>query len=218
MLELNIGEAKLHLLPEKAIFIENQQTLLVADVHLGKSETFQNFGIPIPSYVNKLSLDRLQSLCYKLDAKHLIVLGDLFHSKYALSDEVLCLWQSFLANISTTVRLLIGNHDRHLIAQLNSSQLTCITHPIHMDCLILSHEPCEQHGYLNLHGHLHPCVRIKTKLDDLRLPCFYLNRLKNSLTLPSFGEFTGGFEIELEENAIAYAIANDTVIPLTKKL
>jgi DNA ligase-associated metallophosphoesterase len=217
MLELEILGSKLYLLSEKAIYIQDHQILLVADVHLGKSETFQNLGVPIPNQINQTTLDRLQTLCHQLKPKQLIILGDLFHSKYALVNEVLHLWQLFLSNISASVKLLVGNHDRYLIHELNSLPMQYVTHPVQVDSLILSHEPCKQQNYLNLCGHIHPRVRIKTKFDNLRLPCFYLNALRNSLILPSFGEFTGGFEIELEKGAIAYVIANDSIIPLTAK-
>ncbi|NJN87396.1 MAG: hypothetical protein HC881_15185 [Leptolyngbyaceae cyanobacterium SL_7_1] len=33
------------------------------------------------------------------------------------------------------------------------------------------------------------------------------------LVLPSFGEFTGGYEIKLTKQAIAYAIVEDAIVP-----
>ncbi|MBW4474352.1 MAG: ligase-associated DNA damage response endonuclease PdeM [Stenomitos rutilans HA7619-LM2] len=213
MTHLSLLGTELQLLPEKAVYIESLQSLLVADVHLGKSETFQAAGIPISNQVNQDSLDRLQALCLKIQPKTLIILGDLFHSRVSLTQEVNDGWKQFLDTVPIEVKLIIGNHDRALANRLSQLSIHCCT-DLQLDRLLLSHEPCPHPKILNICGHIHPCVRIKTKLDSLRLPCFYLDQSQNLLVLPSFGAFTGGYEVDLKKGAIAYAIAEDTVIPL----
>jgi DNA ligase-associated metallophosphoesterase len=216
MKEIDLLGMRLQLLAEKAIYIESSQTLLVADIHLGKSETFQSFGIPIPNQVNWATLDRLQQLCYKFKPQKLFILGDLFHSKYALVDEVLESWSRFQAAVSAEITLIVGNHDRYLIQFLKNTSIYCLTEAIAIDNLLLSHEPSPQVGFLNLCGHVHPCIHLKEKLDRLRLPCFYLDRIQNLLILPSFGEFTGAFEVPLAPHSTAYVIADDQVVPLER--
>lgn len=212
MQEINVLGVSLQLLPEKAIYIESLKSLLVADIHLGKSETFQTKGIPISNQVNQQTLDRLQTLCTRFNLDRLIILGDLFHSKYALVDEVLDKWQHFLKMVQTDVQLIIGNHDRALTSALETLSIECFTDAIQLDSLLLSHEPDPQQNCFNICGHVHPCIRIRTSLDHLRLPCFYLDHAQNLLMLPSFGEFTGGYEIRLKPNSIAYAIADNSII------
>ncbi|MBW4692004.1 MAG: ligase-associated DNA damage response endonuclease PdeM [Lyngbya sp. HA4199-MV5] len=213
MTQLSLLGTELQLLPEKAIYIESLQSLLVADVHLGKSETFQVAGIPVSNQVNQDSLDRLQALCIKIQPKTLIILGDLFHSRVSLTQEVIDSWTRFLNAVSIEVKLIIGNHDRALAKRLCQLSIHCCSH-LQVDRLLLSHEPCPQPKTLNLCGHIHPCVRIKTKLDQLRLPCFYLDQTQNLLVLPSFGAFTGGYEVALKKGTIAYAIAEETIVSL----
>lgn len=213
MHEIEILGMALQLLPEKAIYVEQSRCLLVSDVHLGKSETFQALGVPISNQVNQGTLDRLQQLCAKFAPDRLIILGDLFHSRQALVDEVLLVWREFLQTTSAQVQLIVGNHDRALVPTLKRLAIDYSTTAIHLEQLVLSHEPCPQPGYLNICGHIHPCVRIKTRLDHLRLPCFYLNTAHNQLILPSFGEFTGGYDMALKRNAIAYVIVDDRVVP-----
>jgi DNA ligase-associated metallophosphoesterase len=212
-MELNICNINLKLLPEKAIYVKHLKSLLVSDIHLGKSETFQRAGIPIPNTVNTATLDRLQALCLQLQPDHLFILGDLFHSKFAFVDEVLDRWFEFLESTQTNVILIIGNHDRHLTHSLDQLSIHQFTDAIQIDNLILSHEPSPQSHHLNICGHVHPCLNIKTKLDRLRLPCFYLDNKQHVLVLPSFGEFTGGYEVELTTSTTAYVIAEDTIIP-----
>jgi uncharacterized protein len=208
-MEITVLGTALQLLPEKAIYIESLQMLLVSDVHLGKSETNQ---------VNQDSLDRLQALCLKLQPKTLIILGDLFHSRFALVPEVMDQWLHFLNaiqlnTVKVEVKLIVGNHDRSLTHRLNDLSIECCSDALQFDRLVLSHEPCPTLKTLNICGHIHPCVRLKTKLDDLRLPCFHLERSNHLLVLPSFGAFTGGYEVSLKSDAIAYVIAENTIVP-----
>lgn len=203
----------LQLLPEKAIYIESLQSLLVADVHLGKSETFQALGVPITNQVNWQTLERLRSLCLKFNPKTLIILGDLFHSRLGLVDEVIESWSEFCQATSSHIQLIAGNHDRHLMSVLKDCAVECHSAAVQVQNLILSHEPSPQPNTLNICGHVHPCFRISSKLDTLRLPCFHFDAVHGTLTLPSFGEFTGGHEVSLKQGAIAYVIAENTVVP-----
>lgn len=202
----------LHLLPQKAIYIEQLKALLVSDVHLGKAETFQAHGVPIPNAVNREILNRLQTLCAQFELDYVFILGDLFHSKAALVDEVLSGWFQFVQQLNASVQLIVGNHDRPLVPVLESLSIQCILDAIQIDNLVFSHEPTPQPNCLNICGHVHPCVRIKTKLDNLRLPCFYLETAQNLLILPSFGAFTGSYEVAIADGNTAYVVAESTVI------
>ncbi len=210
---ITIAQHTLHLLSAKALYVEDLNTLLVSDVHLGKSETFQAHGIPIPNQVNRSTLDRLTALCQTHAVQHLYILGDLFHSRAALTDSVLTEWRQFVQAIAANICLIIGNHDRALIPHLQTLDIEYVCDSIQWGGLLLSHEPECHPVHLNICGHVHPCLKIKTKLDQLRLPCFYWEKSHNRLTLPSFGEFTGGYEVSISTDAIAYVIADDAVIP-----
>ncbi len=212
MLRIQLQALEVILLPEKAAYIPQSGLLLVSDIHLGKSETFQAQGIPIANGVNQANIERLQCLCDRWQPKQLIILGDLFHSPLAWVPEVLDSWLVFLQQSSVRVRLLLGNHDRALLTRLQTLPMECLTTAIEQDNLVFSHEPVAIPGCFNICGHIHPCLRLKTRLDDLRLPCFHYEP-DRQLTLPSFGEFTGGYEITLKPGAIAYVVADNAVIP-----
>lgn len=211
-IELTVLNTQLWLLPEKAVYIEDLQCLLVADLHLGKSETFQQWGIPIPSQVNGATLARLQQLCDRLKPQTVFILGDLFHSELAMVDDVLEAWNACIQSIDAAVQLVIGNHDRNLIASLNGMAIGYSTDAIALEPLLLSHEPRSQPNLLNICGHVHPCLRLKTRLDAVRLPCFYFEKSASRLLLPSFGEFTGGYDVRLTRDAIAYAIVEQSLV------
>ena len=212
---LSIQGTQLALLPEKAAYIPELETLLVSDVHLGKAETFQHFGIPVPNQVNAATLARLKRACDRTQARQLFILGDLFHGQAGLVDEVIDGWLQFLNDTQLTAHLILGNHDRALVNVLSQLSLTCHIQPIQRHTWIFSHEPLPTANGINVCGHIHPCVRLGGKGDRLRLPCFYWEPTLQRLTLPSFGEFTGGYTVTMGQNATAYAIAENTVIPFS---
>ena len=48
MVTMDVDGQTLMLLPEKAIFLPESDTLLVADAHFGKATSFRQLGVPVP--------------------------------------------------------------------------------------------------------------------------------------------------------------------------
>ena len=80
MLQVEIGGAAIGLLAERAAYLPNERTLLVADVHIGKAASFRGLGVPVPAGTTEGTLARLSAALERSGAKSLIVLGDLIHS------------------------------------------------------------------------------------------------------------------------------------------
>jgi uncharacterized protein len=211
--EIRLFDLRLQLLDDKALYLPDEGALLVSDVHLGKAETFQGLGIPISSHINEENLARLRLLHAQTQPKKLFILGDLFHSKKSLVPEVLCSWDTFLKEIEAQVCLIVGNHDRRLVAALPPLAMDCQVDAVSLGSFLLSHEPEIEHtAVLNICGHIHPVVRLRSRTDSLRLPCFFVERDEKRLTLPSFGEFTGGYEVDLIGNTCAYVACEGEAI------
>ncbi|MEM6597458.1 MAG: ligase-associated DNA damage response endonuclease PdeM [Cyanobacteria bacterium P01_D01_bin.36] len=216
--EIELFGHRLQLLDDKALYVPNAKALLVSDVHLGKAETFQSFGIPISNEMNEANLARLRSLCQQTQPSELFILGDLFHSRQSLVPEVLIAWDSFLKEIAIKVTLIVGNHDRRLISALPPLPMKAQAEAVTLDSFLLSHEPEIRHSAaLNICGHIHPVVGLRSRTDSLRLPCFFVEHHAKRLTLPSFGEFTGGYEVELIENTCAYVACEGDAIRFDAK-
>lgn len=212
--EICLFDQRLQLLDDKALYLPEVEALLVSDVHLGKAETFQSFGIPIASQVNEENLARLRQLCGETKPKKLFVLGDLFHSRKSLVPDVLIGWDTFLKETAAEVCLIVGNHDRRLVSVLPTMAMETQVDAVRVGPFLLSHEPeCGHGAAVNICGHTHPVVRLRSRTDSLRLPCFFVERDHKRLTLPSFGEFTGGYEVELLGNTCAYVACEGDVIP-----
>ena len=46
---------------------------------------------------------------------------------------------------------------------------------------------------MNICGHYHPKIYLKNNGDKLSFRCFAMDKTKNTLFLPAFGELTGGY-------------------------
>ena len=192
----------LELLPERAVWIPQQRLLLLADLHLGKAETFQAHGVPLPSDGDLGNLNRLLALANALKPEQVLVLGDLIHSRVGLTAELREKLAALPDLLGCPLGLIGGNHDRgSWIAGLEAR--TSLASGVWW----LSHEPeapPDPHG-LNLCGHIHPVAVLGRGPDRLRLPCFALDQHQQRLMLPAFGELTGGHPVgaDLERWLIA---------------
>ncbi len=213
---LAVGQTQLHLLSDRALYLPTQGALLVSDLHLGKAETFQHFGLPVPSQVNQGTLARLEALCAQYKADSLWILGDLFHGREGMVDEVIDAWLRFLERTQVSAHLILGNHDRRLQNSLTQLSVECFVSAVEVDSILFSHEPEAGTDQFNICGHIHPCLRLNMVGDRLRLPCFHWQPRQNRLTLPSFGEFTGGYDIALAAGEAAYVVADGAVVRFGK--
>src|SRR4051812_42331128 len=86
---IEIRNLHFRLLPQKAIYWEEEKTLLVSDLHLGKIMHFRKEGIAIPAIALENNFKRLDEIVLTNNVLRIIFLGDLFHN--SLNTE----WQTF---------------------------------------------------------------------------------------------------------------------------
>ena len=199
------------MLPEKCIYWESYECLLISDVHLGKVDHFRKNGIGIPSGASMINYTRLSGLFNRLKPRRVIFLGDLFHSD---QNTDWFIFQAFIKNYQHIQFTLIkGNHDIIQDEKLQSLMDEVIDIGLELGPFYLTHEPLEHHSLYNLCGHIHPAVRLRGKgLQSVRLPCFYFKT--NQCILPAFGSFTGGYTIEPKNYEDVFVVAENEVIPL----
>jgi DNA ligase-associated metallophosphoesterase len=194
------------LLGGRAALDPRRGVLLVADVHLGKAETFQAHGVPLPSDGDAGNLNRLLELAHRHRPGRLVVLGDLIHSRLGLTGELRAKLAALPELLGCALELVGGNHERgSWIADLplQTSQA--------LGPWWLSHEPEPRPGLLNVCGHLHPVAQIGRGADRLRLPCFSYDPARQRLALPAFGDLTGGHPSPPGERR--WLVAEGAVVP-----
>jgi metallophosphoesterase superfamily enzyme len=80
VIEVLVGGARLWLLAQRAAYLPEHQTLLVADAHVGKAQSFRRLGVPVPGGTTAETLDRLSAAVAATGARRVVFLGDLLHS------------------------------------------------------------------------------------------------------------------------------------------
>ncbi len=209
---LDVRGERLTLLAQKAIWWEKEKTLILADLHLGKSAHFRKNGIAIPKQANSQIVWVLSQLILSHQPDEILLLGDLFHS--SMNEE----WNEFVdfrKNVAhIRFRLVLGNHDKMSDTDLQQADM------LHSEAyrkgpfLFLHDRPKEfKDRAFILSGHIHPAVRLKgLGKQSMRLPCFYFNTEEG--ILPSFGYFTGAHTIQVKKGDRVFVTNGEEIFAL----
>jgi len=202
----------LKLLPEGAAFLTISSTLIVADIHLGKSAAFRAKGLPVPEGDSARDLGRLFDLAEKSKASQLVIAGDLFHCSSGITPELEAALADFMNRLGIPVILVAGNHDAKIPAL--PAELRSVPHLDMADNFRVVHDPGHANGgCLHISGHWHPVVKIPDgKRTSLRLPCFLFR--DNTLVLPAFGSFTGGAVVDVKPRDRVFVALREQVVEL----
>lgn len=199
----------LFLLPQKAIFWQQEGILLIADIHLGKINHFRKAGIAVPQAAAASDYTALEEILAQLPVKEVVFLGDLFHSESNQACHEFTQWLNKFPHIRFT--LVKGNHDILPVSFYEAANIA-----LHIDIFIkppfiLSHILLtEKSVYYNLAGHLHPAVKLFGRGKQvITLPCYYFG--ERSGILPAFGSFTGKAIIDPEPESWVFAVAGAIV-------
>ncbi len=212
-LPFKLLEQDILLLCQKAIYWQQQQTLMVADVHLGKTGHFRKAGIAVPRDLEQNDLAVLSDLVAEFKPERIIFLGDLFHSDMNADWEWFAMWRQQFPDV--TIDLVRGNHD--IIADKYYDQLNIALHKqmIIGPFLMLHHPLTEvdlqlitQYAFC---GHIHPGINLTGKgRQSVTLPCFAFG--SKQAILPSFGKFTGRVAVQTCKSDRIFAVLKDKVI------
>lgn len=212
MTSVLIAGEELLLLPEKAAVWPAAATLFVADLHLGKPDTFRAAGIAVPTATAAADLFTLSTLIERHAARRLVVLGDLFHARAGRSAalfETVAAWRAGHPHLDVLV--IRGNHDRHAGDPPRGWGFRVEGEPVADGPFALRHFPDPTPGLYTLAGHVHPSYTLVGRgRQRLRLPCFWLGAEVG--VLPAFGGFTGTATVRKAAGARVFVVADGEVI------
>lgn len=193
----------------KVAYSPEFNSLFVADVHLGKAQSFRELGVPVPAGTTAGNLRRLTQALEHFQAKSLYFLGDLLHSKAAHRPEVIRQiqdWRTSHAHIEMT--LIRGNHDDKAGDPPIHLNIQVVPEPHPLGGFFLCHHMPTLDQGVCLSGHVHPVAVLKGRgRSRVRLACF--TRQGNQIVLPAFGEFTGGHVCKTEDFEDILLIAHE---------
>lgn len=211
--QVQLSGVELELHAGRGAYLPRENTLLVADLHLGKEATFRRHGIPVPSGSTDGTLAAVSKMLEHTGARRLIILGDLFHARSSLSSDTCQSVESFLQrHAGVEVVLVSGNHDRHVGALPPSWPIDLAGDVLTLPGIVLVHEPeaVGPAGDLVICGHIHPAVRMYSSTESLgSLPCFWLSG--RQLVLPAIGEFTGTYQVKPRGSDRVWLIADGSI-------
>lgn len=209
-MDVDVAGEIVHLLPAPAVWWPARRTLLVADVHLGKTETFRALGRALPGGELEETLARLGRVIAALDAARVLILGDLVHGRIGVTDELAERVAGWRHTLDVSLVLVRGNHDRHLDALPSTWAIDELDGPLAEGPFAFVHEPREVPGAYTWAGHVHPAAIVGRGRSSLKLPAFHLGARVG--LVPAFSRFSGGTARgAVDAEARRYAIAGDDV-------
>jgi DNA ligase-associated metallophosphoesterase len=198
--------------PDRAIFWEEKKTLILSDLHFGKTGHFRKSGIAIPQNVYKEDLQRLVSLIQFFNPRELIIVGDLFHSQENKELDLFKKWRSDLSSVS--FQLVKGNHDILPDEWYNNAGISINRGYFQHAPFSFVHDPgeeAEENNSFLFTGHIHPGVSIKGMgKQSLHFPCFYFT--STHCILPAFSRFTGTASIRAKKGDAIFAIVENSIL------
>lgn len=205
-----LHDQHLWLSSQRAIYWEEEKTLVASDLHFGKTGHFRKAGIAVPQEVYKEDLQRLVGLIHHFRPEQLLVVGDFFHSRANLELDLFSRWRADLDSLAIT--LVRGNHDILHDHWYAANNIKVVEDNLVMRSFLFSHDRCPTpEGLYTFCGHLHPGILLHgLGKQSLRLPCFYFGR--NHCILPAFSKFTGTANVSPLKGETVFAIADNLII------
>jgi len=205
---LEIGGEEVILLADKAAFFPKHSTLIISDIHLGKSTHFRKAGIPLSAGAYHTDLKRMEELIKQTSPQTVVFLGDLFHSYHNVEWELFSQWLANYRNIEFI--LVEGNHDV-LPVDIYERAGVVVKKFHRLNTIVLSHEPLKNNSGYNIYGHIHPGIKLYGKAyQSVKIACFHIG--KNSMIMPAFGGLTGMYMMDVKADDLVYGIADLTLI------
>ena len=215
-LNLEVRGETLSLLADRALFWPKESLLCFSDVHLGKAESLQSLGLPIPSGDHLEDLGRIAQLLRATQAERVLILGDFIHQKRGLTEDLLAAMDKFLRFMqSVHFQLLLGNHERGSREILSRLPMQITEGDLQIGAFTFSHghetAPANGDAFF-IQGHIHPGVILRQGSTRLRLPCFWLQ--DRALTLPAFGSLNGTWEVRQNRRERVFPTTGEKVFEL----
>ena len=188
-----IGKEHLILSNERTLYWENENTLIVADLHVGKTGHFRKEGIGVPTNIYKDDLHRLLAQILFFKAERLIIVGDLTHSIANREMDLFRKWRKDFPLLE--VNLAKGNHDILDNRWYQEADINVYNEPFSLNDFLFVHDIVKPKftaapGKFIFSGHVHPGITIRGKAkQSLCFPLFlfYQNSLHSSGIQPVYG-------------------------------
>lgn len=209
-----------------SLWLKEEKTLLISDIHLGYEEELQQKGIFVPKFQIQEIIKNLEEIFQKIKPNNInkiIINGDLKHEFGRILKQewkdVLQLMDFLLLHCQELI-LIKGNHDSILGPIASKRKVQIIEFYILGENLIIHGDKKLEKIALNklnfkkinrfIIGHEHPAISLKEKSKVEKYKCFLKGRWKEPgqsqkkelIVLPSFNPLLEGTDI-IKENLLS---------------
>ena len=209
MITINFNNHKFQISKEGILFWFDKQIAIIADLHLEKGSSFGPSGQFLPPYDSEETLNKIFKTIKNHKIKTIILLGDTFHDKNAfdrMSEKVFILFKSLIEKYE--VIFILGNHE----SKFEIGRISFLNEYV-IDDIHFIHQALPT-SIFQISGHFHPVASVKSSIKKITAKC--LLHTNNHIILPSFGQYTGGLNIN---NPVFKPFVNNDskIYMLTKK-
>ncbi len=211
---VHIAGCDVLLLADKALYWPEQKMLFIADIHFGKAAAYRALGQPVPHGTTAANLLRLDALLASYSVAQLIFLGDFLHAPKSHAPATLAALHEWRhRHAALACKLVRGNHDLRAGDPPVTLAIEVVNEPYLAGPFALRHTPAVHATHHVIAGHVHPVFQLQgLGRQRLRLPCFHIT---DTMTLlPSFGEFTGGHEMQATPVSRTYITDGQGIWPV----
>ena len=187
--EITLGGVTCALDLSGALYMREEGTLVVADLHLEKGSSLARRGSLLPPYDTRTTLLGLGGVVGRYNPRRVVALGDSFHDvggpdRLDGGDaEALAAMQAGREWV-----WIAGNHDPSLPETMGGD----VVEQLAVGDLVLRHTP-EVGARCELAGHLHPVGKVVRRGGGVRRRCFVTDGLR--CVMPAFGAYAGGLNV-----------------------
>jgi len=188
----------------KGLWIEEQKTLIISDLHIGYEESLNKQGMFVPRTQFKEMFNELEELLNKIKPKIIVINGDLKHEFSDISEQE---WRETLKILDLMLKygkvvLVKGNHDNILEPIANKRGLK-IVESYETDGICIAHGDSiiKTDAKILIIGHEHPAISLEDEVKTEKYKCFLLGsfRGKKLVVMPSFMTIIEGTDLRQEE-------------------
>jgi len=193
---------------DRTLFLEDERTLVVADIHWGYAQSHRRAGHLLPLWGNEATAERLRRVVRHYEPRRMIWLGDSLHkpNEAAAAEEFL----EDMTHIETIV--IAGNHDRKW-SRADRTEYLLGDRLFHHGHLARELAP----DVVEVIGHLHPALSWGDGAG-LSLKMHALVQGPRRIVLPSFSDWSSGtsWRDQLADNERLWLISPRKIWPVTR--
>jgi len=185
------------------LYLVKQDTLVIADTHIGFEEALNKQGVLVPRLHFKDVMDRLDKVFSKVQPKTIVINGDVKHEFGKISEQE---WRDtlklieYLASKCSELVLVKGNHDT-ILGPIADKRNIKVVDSLVLDDYLIVHGDKEINADKKIKtiimAHEHPAVSLKEDARVERFKCFLVGNYKRKdlVVMPSFNLVTEGTDV-----------------------